>query len=56
MHATIEELWEAVFFVGVVPLLYHEDQCDITELSCVEAKSNTYTVALRVVQGNGKGT
>jgi hypothetical protein len=50
MHATIEELLEAVFSVRSVPRLYNEGRLRL------EAGSNTSTVALRVVGGDEKGS
>jgi hypothetical protein len=57
--ATKEGLLEAVFIVGSTPRLYSQDPrpAEFKEFSpSVEAGSNTSTVALRIVQGDEKGT
>jgi hypothetical protein len=52
---TIEELLETVFPVWSEPRNYLENNWRYSSVSHVEAGSNTYTVALRVVGGDEKG-
>jgi hypothetical protein len=56
---TTEELLEVAFSLQSNPKFYKEDKSLLgTKIheSCVEAGSNTSTVALRVVGGSEKGT
>jgi hypothetical protein len=53
-HATIEELSETLFSMRSVPSLYGEYEGLVTPR--VEVVSNTATVALRIVEGDEKGT
>jgi hypothetical protein len=55
---TIERLLEAVFSVGFTLSLYNvaTSQAAVSQLTHVEAGSNTSTVTLRVVAGDEKGS
>jgi hypothetical protein len=55
MHATVEELWEVVFYVGSAQRLSLEPKPTKSHAR-VEAGSNTSTVVLRVLGGDEKGT
>jgi hypothetical protein len=55
-HATIGELLEAVFSVRSLPRIHNEDQLSLGDSSCVEAGSDTSTVALRIAGGDEEGT
>jgi hypothetical protein len=53
MHATIEELLEAMFSAGSVPMLYHEDQQDMpVSLECLESAVSSWET---VTPGRGMG-
>jgi hypothetical protein len=52
-YVTVEE---AVFSEGAAPSLYNEDLMQLEEKSRVGTRSNTSTVTLRVVGGDGKGS
>jgi hypothetical protein len=57
MHATMEELLEAVLSVRSVPGVYNEGELSLEKsVTRVEAGSNTSTVTLRFVGGDEKGS